>query len=291
MNKQATRAGPSFRTLLVLGRTSNLPTVWSNCLAGWLIAGGGRWERLVLLCLGASSLYLGGMFLNDAFDIDFDRQHRPERPIPSGAISLRAVLILGCGWLLSGVLCISFLGQAPVLVALLLAIAIVVYDAIHKILVLAPILMALCRFLLVLMASASGLNGIVGLSIWSALVLAGYIIGLSYLARKESTPGPLQYWPCVFLASPIVLALIVNQGSYQKRAAMLAAILVLWLFRSLRFLYWYGHPNVGRTVSSLLAGIVLVDLLATGGLTAVANLTFAVLFLLAILFQRLIPAT
>ena len=151
--------------------------------------------------------------------------------------------------------------------------------------------MALCRFLLVLMASASGLNGIVGLSIWSALVLAGYIIGLSYLARKESTPGPLQYWPCIFLASPIVLALIVNQGSYQKRAAMLAAILVLWLFRSLRFLYWYGQPNVGRTVSSLLAGIVLVDLLATGGLTAVANLTFAVLFLLAILFQRMIPAT
>jgi len=175
--------------------------------------------------------------------------------------------------------------------ATLLAIAIVVYDAIHKILVLAPILMALCRLLLVLMASASGLNGIVGLSIWSALVLAAYIIGLSYLARKESTPGPLQYWPCIFLATPIVLALIVNQGFYQKRAAMLAAILVLWLFRSLRFLYWYGQPNVGRTVSSLLAGIVLVDLLSTGGLTASANLTFAVLFLLAILFQRVIPAT
>src|SRR5947208_2748981 len=203
MNKQATRAGPSFRTLLVLGRTSNLPTVWSNCLAGWLIAGGGRWERLVLLCLGASSLYLGGMFLNDAFDIDFDRQHRPERPIPSGAISLRAVLLWGCGWLLAGVLCISFLGQTPVLLALLLAIAIVIYDAIHKMLLLAPILMAVCRFLLVLMASASALNGVMGLSIWTALVLAAYIVGLSYLARKESTPGPLQYWPCVFLAAPI----------------------------------------------------------------------------------------
>jgi len=291
MNKKSTRAGPSIRTLLVLGRVSNLPTVWSNCLAGWLIAQGGPLERLLLVCVGASCLYLGRMFLNDAFDVEFDRQHRAERPIPSGAISLRAVLLWGCGWLLAGVLSISFLGQAPVLLALLLAIAIVIYDAIHKMLLLAPILMAVCRFLLVLMASASALNGVVGLSIWTALVLAAYIVGLSYLARKESTPGPLQYWPCVFLATPIVLALIVNQGPYQKRAAMLAAILVLWLFRSLRFLYWYGEPNVGRTVSSLLAGIVLVDLLGTGGLTASANLTFAALFLSAVLFQRVIPAT
>src|SRR5205085_4546318 len=164
-----------LRTLLVLGRVSNLPTVWSNCLAGWLIADGGTFQRLLLVCVGASCLYLGGMFLNDAFDVEFDRQHRAERPIPSGAISLRAVLMWGCGWLLAGVLCISFLGQTPVLLALLLAIAIVVYDAIHKMLVLAPMLMAVCRFLLVLMASASALNGIMGLSIWSALVLAGYI--------------------------------------------------------------------------------------------------------------------
>jgi len=290
MNK-TTLARPSFRTLLVLGRVSNLPTVWSNCLAGWLIAGGGIMPRLVLLCVGASFLYLGGMFLNDAFDVEFDRQHRPERPVPSGAITLRAVLICGCGWLLAGVLCMSFLGQIPVLVALLLAIAIVIYDAIHKILLLAPILMAICRFLLVLMAAASAVNGIVGLSIWTALVLAAYIIGLSYLARKESTPGPLQYWPCVFLGAPIILALIVNQGPFQKRAAILAAILVVWLFRSLRFLYWYAQPNIGRAVSSLLAGIVLVDVLATGGLTPGANLTFGILFVLAVIFQRLIPAT
>src|ERR1041384_1474696 len=204
------RGSPSLRTLLVLGRVSNLPTVWSNCLAGWLIADGGTFQRLLLLCVGASCLYLGGMFLNDAFDVEFDRQHRAERPIPSGAISLRAVLMWGCAWLLAGVLCISFLGQTPVLLGLLLAIAIVVYDAIHKILVLAPMLMALCRFFLVLMASASAANGVVGLSIWTGFVLAAYILGLSYLASKESAPGPLQYWPCAFLAAPIILALVVN---------------------------------------------------------------------------------
>ena len=47
---------------LVLGRVSNLPTVWSNCLAGcWL----GGWNRPgpVLLLFGGTLLYTAGMFL------------------------------------------------------------------------------------------------------------------------------------------------------------------------------------------------------------------------------------
>ena len=291
MTRPTARPLPSLRSLLVLGRVSNLPTVWSNCLAGWLIAQGGTVERLVLLCAGTSFLYLGGMFLNDAFDVEFDRQHRPERPIPAGLITLRAVLAFGLLWLLAGVVCISFLGQTPALLALLLAVLIVIYDAIHKMLLLAPLLMAGCRFLLVVIASAAASDGIVGLSLWTALTLAVYIVGLSYLARKESTSATLQYWPSILLGTPIILALVVNQGPYQKRAAILAAILVLWLFRSLRFAYWYGQANLGRSVSSLLAGIVLVDLLATGGLSSSANIAFFILFVLALLFQRIIPAT
>src|SRR5437899_1088645 len=65
-----------IRTLLVLGRISNLPTVWSNCLAAWLLAGGGPWSRFAILGTGASFLYTGGMFLNDAFDVEFDRKYR-----------------------------------------------------------------------------------------------------------------------------------------------------------------------------------------------------------------------
>ena len=75
-----------FRTLVIVGRMSNLPTVWSNCLAGWWLGGHENSANLPLCFLGVSALYLGGMFLNDAFDADFDRQHRPERSIPSGAI-------------------------------------------------------------------------------------------------------------------------------------------------------------------------------------------------------------
>src|SRR5438309_11599208 len=99
------RTPHTIRPLLVLGRVSNLPTVWSNCLAGWWLGGAGRTEALPFLLIGTSLIYIGGMFLNDAFDVDFDRQHRQERPIPSGQIALDAVWRWGLGGLAVGAVC------------------------------------------------------------------------------------------------------------------------------------------------------------------------------------------
>ena len=80
----------SVSVALRLGRVSNLPTVWSNALAGMVLASGAPDATLLLgLMLGFSASYTSGMFLNDAFDASFDQVHRPERPIPSGQISLR----------------------------------------------------------------------------------------------------------------------------------------------------------------------------------------------------------
>ena len=72
------------RALLVLGRVSNLPTIWSNCLCGWLIGVGYigiepiDWRMIAWVGFGATALYLGGMYLNDACDVAFDREHRKE---------------------------------------------------------------------------------------------------------------------------------------------------------------------------------------------------------------------
>jgi 4-hydroxybenzoate polyprenyltransferase len=281
----------TFRTLLLLGRVSNLPTVWSNCLAGWLLGGGGDWDRFLLLCLGGTFLYVGGMYLNDAFDAQFDMQRRPERPIPSGAISVAAVWQAGLAWLAAGLICLMVLSYTTALLALLLAGCIFIYDAIHKMFAFSPFLMAACRFLLVLAAASTGYDGVTGLSIWSALVLASYIVGLSYLARKESTHGSLRYWPCLFLAAPLVLALVVNQGEYQWRAVLLCVVLGIWMLRCLRFTYWSPQRNVGLSVAGLLAGIVAVDTLAVAGGTPTVALIFVGLFVLALAFQRFVPAT
>ena len=63
----------NIATFLRLGRVSNLPTVWSNALAGAALAG--AWPpdgRLVPLLAAMTLAYTGGMFLNDAFDRDID---------------------------------------------------------------------------------------------------------------------------------------------------------------------------------------------------------------------------
>lgn len=278
-----------LRTLLILGRASNLPTVWSNCLAGWWLGGGGSVARLFLLAVGATCIYVGGMYLNDAFDVDFDRQHRPERPIPSGTITLGEVWGLGIGWLALGTVLLFFFGPAAALLTLLLVASVLVYDAVHKAVAFSPVLMALCRLFLFLVAASTARAGVTGLAIWYAIALACYIIGLSYVARSESTRGAIDYWPCLFLAAPLFMALLVNRGAYARPAIIFGALLAWWLGRHLQFIFSPGMRNVGRAVSAMLAGIVLVDLLAV--VEPALALVFLILFGAALVFQRFIPAT
>jgi 4-hydroxybenzoate polyprenyltransferase len=283
---------PYWRTLLILGRASNLPTVWSNCLAGWLLGGGGSAGRFLLLCLGATCLYLGGMFLNDAFDVDFDRRYRTARPIPSGAITLDEVWRWGFGWLGVGTVILVLLGHTTGALSAMLLFCIILYDAVHKLVASSPVLMAACRFFLYLVAASVAIDGVTGLTIWCALALAAYVVGLSYLARTESTQGALSYWPCYLIAAPILLAFFVNGTGYQVRAFWLTLLAGMWMARCLSFALWTGEPNVGRAVAGLLAGIVLIDLLAVaGGESIWIGLVFVILFGLALLFQRFIPAT
>jgi hypothetical protein len=280
-----------LRTLFILGRVSNLPTVWSNCVAGWILGGGGRLGSLLWLCFGATFLYLGGTYLNDAFDFQFDAQHRPDRPIPSGQVTVEAVWLWGLGWLGLGLFDLSLLGKATGTFAALLAVSILIYDAIHKIFAFSPVFMAACRSFLVLAAASVGREGVTGLAIWSALALGAYVFGLSYLARKESIKTRVRYWPLLPLAAPMVLALVVNQGESQLRASLLGSLLVVWLLNSLRHTLWTDQRNIKRTVNGLLAGIVLVDLLAIAGGGMLTAASLAVLFLLAVGLQRFVPAT
>jgi 4-hydroxybenzoate polyprenyltransferase len=283
-----------LRILLNLGRVSNLPTVWSNCLAGWWL-GSDPWEHdakpLPLLLAGATLLYLGGMFLNDAFDANFDAQFRRERPIPSGAISVQTVWLTGFVLLVAGLGCMLFLGMKTALLAALLVVCIVIYDAIHKVLTISPVLMATCRFLLYLAAASTGSEGVTGASVWCGLALGAYIVGLSYAASKESGRAVFSYWPCLFLAAPVALALLMNTGEYFKDALLISAVLGLWFARQLRFTFGAADRNIGLTVCGLLAAIPLVDLLAVADVPKPFAAVFFALFLLTLLLQRFVPAT
>jgi 4-hydroxybenzoate polyprenyltransferase len=282
---------PSPRTFLVLGRVSNLPTVWSNCLAGWWLGGATNLQSLPFLIAGVSFLYVGGMYLNDAFDVEFDRQHRRERPIPSGKISPRAVWQIGLLCLVLGEISLLGIGLFSAALGLVLASCIVLYDAVHKLIKFSPIVMAACRFLVYVVAGSATGNPVTGWTIWAGLALAFYVVGLSYLARTESTSSPIRYWPLFLLTVPLILALVMNANVYCQSALLLAAILGLWTIRCLRTVFQRSERNIGRAVAGLLAGIVFVDWLAIADAPMELGLVLVLLFGLALLFQRFIPAT
>ena len=307
-------AFPQLRTLLVLGRISNLPTVWSNCLAAWLLNGGQAWNNFYVLCLGATLLYTGGMFLNDAFDAEFDRQFRKERPIPSGKITVRAVWWIGSTLLLIGWLLLSLTGKSAAIISISLVATIIVYNAVHKRTTLAPLLMAACRLQLYHVAASATMRAVSDVVVWHGLALAAYITGLSFMARGESSPGITRRWPLLLLLAPLVASVMIN--SHRDVISWIAsAILLVWMLWCLRDVlnsvgrtrhsvradldqphdgaHGVTRPtlNVGRCVAGLLAGIALVDWAAVPRMADGFNLVFIGLFVLALILQRKIPAT
>ena len=148
----------TWRALL---RPAALPTIWSNCLAGWWLGGAGNQEGLPFLFAGATLLYEGGAVLNDAFDARFDKKHRRERPIPSGAIGLQTVWNCGLAFLALGAVALFWLGTTTGCLGLALVLCIIGYDAIHRVLPLSTTLLGVCRLLLYLAAAsmAAGWGG------------------------------------------------------------------------------------------------------------------------------------
>jgi UbiA prenyltransferase family len=282
---------PRLRTLLVLGRVSSLPTIWSNCLAGWWLGGGGNLGRLPLLLLGASALYTGGMFLNDAFDADFDRQRRPTRPIPAGAITREMVWIWSFALLVAGALALAILGKTTGVLTLALLASIIVYAATHKVFIASPWLIGLCRFWIYVIAGSTGVWGLNGGPIWCGAALAFYVAGVSSLERRKDYRRPVPYWPLLLLAVPISLALLMNSGEARRAAMLLSLVLVLWTARCVWTIFPRGEINVGHIVAGLLAEIVFVDWLAVAPQLPrwLSGAVFLPLFGATLLLQRFAP--
>ena len=144
-------------------RISNLPTVWTNLVAGTCVAGAfadvslegpiGGWKLAVVLVAG-SMLYLGGMVLNDVFDLDIDRRERPERPIPSGRVPATVAATVGWGLVVVGALLPWSISIATGVVAVVVAGLVLLYDRIHAATAWSVVVMAGCRVGLYLMAGA-----------------------------------------------------------------------------------------------------------------------------------------
>ena len=282
---------PQLRTLVVLGRVSGLPTVWSNVLAGWCLGGGGNHWKLPFLFLGVSVLHTGGAFLNDAFDFDSDRLQRPDRPIPAGQIAVDLVWRLGFGLLAAGIFLLVFCSQVSAGAAIFLALFILLFNFSHKFFTAAPWLMGLCRFWVYIIAGAAGTTGLNGWVIYSGAAITFYVAGMDYVTRRQTFRASVPHWPLLLLAIPALLALVINEGHFRWLALGFSLPLLLWIGLCVRTVVLRGEINVDWITSNLFAGIVLVDWLAVAPQITwwLGVVLFAPLFGVSWWFPKLLP--
>lgn len=284
--------------LLRLSRASNLPTVWTNVLAGVALAGGSwRAPGIALVMLALSLFYTAGMFLNDAFDREFDARMRPDRPIPAGEISAVRVFSLGLSMLAAGLAILLVVGMlpggtgwGPAFGGVLLCGAIVLYDAHHKENPFGPVVMGACRMLVYLIAALAVAATPRPEVYIGAVVLLCYLIGLTYAAKKEHLNRLEHVWPLVLLAVPILYgaSFILSQPAVLLPLGLLA----VWTLIALRRLLRRAPGDVPAAVVALLAGISIVDAVILAGYGHLTQMALALAaFALTLRLQTWISGT
>ena len=284
---------PRLSTLLRLGRISNVPTVWTNVLAGSVIAGGGHQpDQIALVLTAMTAFYVGGMYLNDFFDREIDARDRPGRPIDAGEISAGTVSLIGFGLLAVGIVLMIPFGLAAMICGTLLAGVIVLYDVWHKGNALSPLVMGLCRALVYIGAGVALAGSTSTAMIIGAVALASHVAGITYAAKQENLDRIENLWPLALLAIPLFVALPAMFGGW----IVIIAFLLLLAADALAIRLLATRPvpgSVPLAVSGLIAAICLVDALAialaAGGVLLVA--ICAIGYPLTRLFQKSIPGT
>jgi len=185
--------GGRVRAYLQLLRLPNVFTAMADIVLGFLFTHQ-RPEpvaHFALLVLASSLMYLAGMVLNDYFDQEQDKRERPFRPIPSGRVAARTAQRLGFGMLAAGVATsglVAFVaGNArPVLVSVVLAGVIVLYDIGAKRTPVGPVVMGACRMFNVLLGMSLASRAWLPVDVVVAGGIGVYIIGLTTFARSEA---------------------------------------------------------------------------------------------------------
>lgn len=278
---------PLVLVLLRLGRVSNLPTVWSNVMAAAVLCGANLWApTTAMMMLTASLLYVGGMFLNDACDAKIDALQRPDRPIPAGEISRFAVFAAASALLVAGIGIAATYGPRAFVAALTTVLAITVYNLWHKGNPAGPVIMGLCRVGVYCTTSVAITGGLPAAVLTGALLLLGYVLGLTYVAKYENSGGPRRLWPLAGLFAPVLYALPALGSAHLAR--MVVVGFCIWVYRAVVEV----RRRNRSAVASLIAGISLLDavLIAVHG-SPIEALPAVLAFGLTLVFHRYVAGT
>ncbi len=284
---------------LKLGRVSNLPTVWTNCIAGIALAGGQIAEmRTPFILLALSLFYVAGMFLNDAYDAEIDAVERPERPIPSGQIDRASVFSWAFGLMAVSLVLLLFIGYMPsdgtglwpAVSGMILAGLVVLYNRHHKANKFSPLIMGLCRAMVYFTAGLCFATMLSPPLVTGAVLLVFYLIGLTYVAKQENLERVENMWPLLFLAVPMVYGLYLGFGNLV--VIPFGLVFAVWTAACVYFVRRRNPGDIPRAVTGMIAGISLFDAVM---ISSTGNVFWAVLavasFGLTLYMQKHISGT
>ena len=288
-----------LRTLLVLGRVSNLPTIWSNVLVGWFLCGGGWTTEAASVVVGMSLLYIGGMTLNDAFDAEWDQEHAPNRPIPAGKIAPAGVWAMGFVQLALGVVFLLLHTSAHSILIVALVGCIFLYNWLHKKWAGSVLIMGMCRALVYLGAGSAVASHTSAIEVTPVLIAIAvgsilYIAGLTLAARSEHLrpDQPTGFLPRILLMLPVLFPLITSRmmpDDTVRISLIVVGVFGIWSWLVITRTALRRKIPVG--VAYAIAGIAFYDAAAV----AFADWRAAVLclgcFVITLAAQRVIPAT
>jgi 4-hydroxybenzoate polyprenyltransferase len=256
-----------------------------------------------LLTCASACLYMAGMALNDVFDREIDRLERPERPIPSGRVSLSGARGLGFGLLAIGVflglvLSLTELDYRPALVAVGLAAAVVAYDSVIKRTPLGPLGMGLCRFLNVLLGMSLSPTA---WNTWNYVVAGGiglYIVGVTWFARTEARASNRLSLLLATVVGAAGIALLAIFPRFAPEDGLIAVIRddptrwqTLWVFLGVligwRCLWAIVDPRpflVQRAVRQCIFSLIMLDAVVTYAMCGFGPAVLILVLLLPTMF-------
>lgn len=200
---------------LYLIRPANLITSAADIVAGATVAtllvseSGGEGITVtgfLLLLLSSVLLYAGGISMNDVLDYKLDLKERPERPIPSGKITVQRAAVFASLLLAGGVVFAAWNHTYSGLLAFSIAVLSLVYNKWSKHdSIVGPLNMGVLRGLNLLLGM-SIIPGVVTNNFVIAIVPVIYIYAITMVSRGEvhgSSRSPLYVAGILFLLADV----------------------------------------------------------------------------------------
>ena len=257
-----------LREYLLLIRLPNVFTTPSNILAGYFAAvtvAEIDIVRLIALMVSSGLLYVGGIVLNDYFDVEIDKRERPSRPLPSGNVSKRHAMAIVIVALLIANTIALVVGPISLAVSLALTFAIIAYDYWLKHGLLGPFAMGGARFLNVIFGASPALlyinNHSLAIVGAAAASLFLYIVAITILSKKEAgneRPNSTMASLIIFgvISAIAALGLLLQlQWAFLLNLSIFAAVMIVTFKRHLM----KEMPSVQKAIRNMVISIIIID--------------------------------